>query len=109
LPRVLQALPPLLTMETLLFRIIGAGLILLTLTLISGVVFSEQVFGKPWQINHKFIFGVISWCVFTVLMMGHHLYGWRGRKAVRWMMSGYVFLLLAYVGSKFVMEVLLHR
>lgn len=109
LPRVLQALPPLLTMETLLFRIIGAGFIVLTLTLLSGVVFSEQVFGKPWQFNHKMLFGFISWGVFAALLMGHHFYGWRGRKAVHWTMSGYIFLLLAYLGTKFVMEVLLHR
>jgi len=109
MPRVLQSLPPLLTMEKLLFRIIGAGLVLLTLTLLSGVVFSEQLFGKPWQINHKFVFGVISWGVFAALLAGHHVYGWRGRKAVHWTMSGYVFLLLAYLGTKFVMEVLLHR
>ncbi len=109
LPRVLQSLPPLLTMETLLFRIIGAGFVLLTLTLISGIVFSEQVFGKPWQLNHKFVFGLVSWSVFAALLTGHHFYGWRGRKAVHWTMSGYIFLLLAYLGTKFVMEVLLHR
>jgi ABC-type uncharacterized transport system permease subunit len=109
LPRLLRELPPLLTMETLLFRIVGAGFVLLTLTLLSGVVFSEEVFGKPWQITHKFVFGVIAWCVFAALLSGHHFYGWRGRKAVHWMMSGYVFLLLAYLGTKFVMEVLLHR
>ena len=82
---------------------------MLTLTLISGVVFSEQVFGRPWQFNHKFVFGLLSWGVFAALLMGHHFYGWRGRKAVHWMMSGYIFLLLAYLGTKFVMEVLLHR
>ena len=109
LPPVLRALPPLLTMENLLFRIIGAGFVLLTLTLLSGVVFSEQLFGKPWQLNHKFVFGVVSWGVFAGLLAGHHLYGWRGRKAVHWTVSGYVFLLLAYLGSKFVMEVFLHR
>ncbi|MBI3903797.1 MAG: cytochrome c biogenesis protein CcsA [Nitrosomonadales bacterium] len=109
LPRVLQALPPLLTMETLLFRILGAGFIVLTLTLGSGIVFSEEVFGKPWQFNHKMLFGFISWFVFAVLLAGHHFYGWRGRKAVHWTMGGYIFLLLAYLGSKFVLEVLLHR
>ena len=109
LPRVLQGLPPLLTMETLLFRIIGAGFILLTLTLASGILFSEQLFGKPWQFNHKMLFGFISWSVFAVLLAGHHFYGWRGRKAVHWTMSGYVFLLLAYLGTEFVLEVLLHR
>jgi len=109
LPRVLQGLPPLLTMEILLFRIIGAGFVLLTLTLVSGVVFSDQLFGKPWQFNHKMLFGFISWCVFAVLLLGHHYKGWRGRTAVRWTMSGFIFLLLAYLGTKFVLEVLLHR
>lgn len=109
LPRVFQGLPPLLTMETLLFRIIGAGLVLLTLTLVSGVIFADQLFGKPWQFNHKMLFGFISWCVFAVLLLGHHYKGWRGRTAVRWTVSGFIFLLLAYLGTQFVLEVLLHR
>ena len=109
LPRVLQSLPPLLTMETLLFRMIGIGFVLLTLTLASGMVFSEEIFGKAWQFNHKALFGFISWVVFAVLLWGHYFYGWRGRTAVRWTVSGFVFLLLAYLGSKFVLEVLLHR
>jgi ABC-type uncharacterized transport system permease subunit len=109
LPRVLQSLPPLLTMETLLFRMIGIGFVLLTLTLASGMVFSEEIFGKAWQFNHKALFGVISWLVFAVLLWGHYFYGWRGRTAVRWTVSGFVFLLLAYLGSKFVLEVILHR
>lgn len=109
LPKVLQNLPPLLTMEALLFRIIVAGFALLTLTLASGMVFSEELFGKPWQFNHKMLFGFVSWAVFAVLLAGHHFYGWRGRIAIRSTVAGFVFLLLAYVGSKFVMEVLLHR
>ena len=109
LPRTLQNLPPLLTMETLLFRIIIAGFALLTLTLISGIVFSEELFGKPWQLTHKMVFGIASWVVFAVLLLGHFFYGWRGRTAIRWTVSGFVFLFLAYVGTKFVLEVLLHR
>ena len=109
LPRVLKSLPPLLTMENLLFRMIGTGFVLLTLTLASGVMFSEEIFGKAWQFNHKAMFGFVSWGVFAVLLWGHHFYGWRGRIAVRWTVSGFVFLLLAYLGSKFVLEVLLHR
>jgi ABC-type uncharacterized transport system permease subunit len=109
LPRVLRSLPPLLTMETLLFRMIGIGFVLLTLTLASGMMFSEEIFGKAWQFNHKVVFGFISWGVFAVLLWGHHFYGWRGRVAVHWTVSGFVFLLLAYLGSKFVIEVLLHR
>lgn len=109
LPRVLQSLPPLLTMESLLFRMIGIGFVLLTLTLASGVVFSEEIFGKAWQLNHKVLFGFFSWGVFAVLLWGHHFYGWRGRTAVRWTVGGFALLLLAYLGSKFVLEVLLHR
>ena len=109
LPRVLQSLPPLLTMETLLFRMIAIGFVLLTLTLASGVVFSEQIFGRLWRFNHEMLFGVISWGVFAVLLWGHYSRGWRGRTAVRWTVSGFVFLLLAYLGTRFVLEVLLHR
>jgi ABC-type uncharacterized transport system permease subunit len=109
MPRVLRSLPPLLTMETLLFRMIAIGFALLTLTLASGVVFSEEIFGKVWQFNHKVLFGFLSWGVFAVLLWGHYFYGWRGRTAVRWTVSGFVFLLLAYLGTRFVLEVLLHR
>jgi len=109
LPALLRNLPPLLTMETLLFRIIAAGFVLLSLTLISGSIFSEQIFGRVWQFNHKILFGFISWGVFGVLLAGHHFYGWRGRKAVSWTMSGFGFLVLAYIGSKFVLEVILQR
>lgn len=109
LPRVLHGLPPLMTMETLLFRMIGIGFVLLTLTLVSGVVFSEEIFGKPWQFNHKVLFGFISWGVFAVLLWGHRFYGWRGRVAVNWTVGGFVLLLLAYLGSRFVLEMLLHR
>lgn len=109
LPRVLRSLPPLLTMESLLFRMIGIGFVLLTLTLVSGAFFSEEIFGKVTKINHKVLFGFVSWCVFAVLLCGHRFYGWRGKIAVRWTVSGFVLLLLAYLGSKFVLELLLHR
>jgi len=109
LPLVLRDLPPLLTMESLLFRIIATGFVLLTLTLVFGVIFSEQIFGRAFQFNHKILFGFISWAVFGVLLVGHYFYGWRGRKAVSWTMSGFGFLLLAYIGSQFVLEVILHR
>ena len=109
LPRVLRSLPPLLTMEKLLFRMIGIGFVLLTLTLISGVFFSEEIFGKAWQLSHKVIFGLISWGVFAVLLWGHVHHGWRGKLAVRWTVVGFVFLLLAYIGSKVVLELVLHH
>ena len=109
LPRALRNLPPLLTMENLLFRMIGIGFVLLTLTLVSGILFSEEIFGKVWQFNHKVLFGFVSWCVFAMLLWGHRFYGWRGKIAVRWTVSGFIFLLMAYLGSKFVLEVMLHR
>jgi len=109
LPQMLQRLPPLLAMETLLFRIIWAGFILLTLTLASGVVFSEELFGKAAKLNHKTVFGVMSWIIFAALLTGRHIYGWRGRVAVRWTLAGFLTLVLAYIGSKFVLEVILGR
>ena len=101
--------PPLMTMETLLFRVIVLGFILLTLTLVSGVLFSEQLFQQPLKFNHKNVFAIISWLIFGGLLLGRYTYGWRGRTAIRWTLSGFVILLLAYVGSKFVLEILLHR
>ena len=109
LPRALRGLPPLLAMETLLFRIIWAGFILLTLTLASGMVYSEELFGKAAKLNHKTVFGVISWIIFAALLGGRQIYGWRGRIAVRWTLTGFLMLVLAYIGSKFVLEVILGR
>ena len=106
---VLQKLPPLLTMEALLFRIIWAGFILLTLTLGSGILFSEELFGKAAPLSHKTIFGFLSWFIFAALLAGRHIYGWRGRVAVRWTLAGFLALVLAYIGSKFVLEVVLGR
>jgi ABC-type uncharacterized transport system permease subunit len=109
LPPFLRSLPPLLEMEALLFRIILAGFMLLTLTVASGVFFSEQLFGKPFTITHKTVFGIVSWCIFGGLLAGHYFRGWRGRKAVRWTLAGFAALLLAYIGSKVVLEVILRR
>ena len=109
LPRALRGLPPLLALETLLFRIIWAGFILLTLTLLSGMIYSEELFGKAAKFNHKTVFGVLSWIIFAALLGGRHVYGWRGRTAVRWTLTGFLMLVLAYIGSKFVLEVILGR
>lgn len=109
MPAFLQALPPLLTMEQLLFRIIAAGFVLLTLTLVSGIAFSEELFGTPLQVSHKTVFGVLSWLIFAALLAGRAVYGWRGRIALRWTLAGFLSLLLAYIGSRFVLEILLER
>ena len=101
--------PPLIPMEKLLFRIITLGFVLLTLTLISGIVFSEQLFHQALRLNHKNIFTIVSWIIFGALLVGRFKYGWRGKKAIRWTLSGFGILLLAYIGSKFVLEILLGR
>lgn len=109
LPRFLRGLPPLLAMESLLFRIIAAGFLLLTLTLGSGILFSEELFGRAMTFSHKTVFGILSWVIFGALLAGRAIYGWRGRIAMRWTLAGFLMLVLAYIGSKFVLEVVLHR
>jgi ABC-type uncharacterized transport system permease subunit len=109
LPRIIANLPPLLTMETLLFRLIHIAFVLLTLTLLSGIFFSEALFGKALTFNHKTVFAILSWLIFAALLIGRHLRGWRGQLALRWTLAGFTALLLAYVGSRFVLEVMLGR
>ena len=108
-PGLLSGLPPLLTMEALLFRLISIAFVLLTLTLASGVLFSESLFGQAFRVDHKTIFAFVSWFLFGGLLVGRHLWGWRGRLALRWTLAGFVALMLAYLGSRFVIEVVLHR
>jgi ABC-type uncharacterized transport system permease subunit len=105
----LDRLPALLTMEKILFRLIGFGFVLLTLTVLSGVVFSEQLFGTPFRWDHKTIFTLLSWGLFGLLLAGRRWQGWRGRTALSFTLTGFAILLLAYVGSRFVLEVVLHR
>ena len=106
---VLAPLPPLLTMERVLFRLIGAGFALLTLTVATGIVFSESLFGKPIRFDHKTVFTLLAWATFAALLIGRAMRGWRGRVALSWTLGGFAFLLLAYAGSRFVLEVILHR
>jgi ABC-type uncharacterized transport system permease subunit len=109
LPPFVKSLPPLLEMEALLFRILLAAFVLLTLTVVSGVFFSEQLFGKPLKFSQKTVFAIVSWFIFGGLLAGHHFRGWRGRTAVHWTLAGFTALLLAYVGSKVVLELVLQR
>ena len=108
-PTIVSGLPPLLTLEKLLFRMIQAGFALLTLTLLTGVFFAEEIFGKALPFNHKTVFGVTSWLIFAALLLGRRVYGWRGRTAISWTLAGFMSLMLAYVGVKFVLEVILGR
>lgn len=105
----LHGLPPLQTMEHLMFQLIGIGFILLTGTVISGVFFSEQIFGKPLAFTHHIVLSLLAWVVFATLLFGHWRFGWRGRHAVKWALSGFSLLVLAYFGSKFVFEVVIAR
>ncbi len=104
---------PLLTLERLTFRFVQAGFVLLSATLLAGWLFSEQLYGLQgaggWKWNHKTVFSVLSWLTFAVLLLGRARFGWRGRTAVRVLYAGSGLLLLAYVGSRFVLEVIIGR
>ena len=103
---------PLLTLERLTYRFVLAGFVLLSATLVIGYAFGDVVYGHghAWRWNHKSIFSLLSWCTFAALLAGRYGFGWRGKRAVAVLYLGSAFLLLAYVGSRFVMEVILgHR
>lgn len=101
------SLPPMETMELILFRLIFSGFTLLTVTLISGMVFSDRLFGQPFVLNHHVTLAVLAWLSFAVLLGGHRLFGWRGRTAVNWTLASFVILALGYFGTRFILEVLL--
>ncbi len=101
----IRTLPPLQTMETLLFQMIGLGFILYSLSLITGALFIENMFAQ--HLVHKTVFSITAWLVFAILLWGRWQYGWRGKKAIRWTLGGFSAVLLAYLGSKLVLEVIL--
>jgi ABC-type uncharacterized transport system permease subunit len=105
--RIIQSLPPLQTMESLLFQMLGAGIVFLTISLISGFLFIEDLFVQ--HLAHKTVLSILAWIIFTCLLIGRSRYGWRGQTAIQWTLIGFVLLLLAYFGSKFVLELILHR
>jgi len=105
----LPSFPPLMVMEGLLFKVIGVGFVLLTLTVISGMLFSEQIFQQPLQFNHKVIFTIASWFIYGWLLFGRLKYGWRGKKAIGLTILGFVLLLLAYIGTRFIAQIILNR
>ena len=103
----LRHMPPLQTMEALLFEIIWAGFFVLLAVIVSGFVFMDDMFAQ--HLVHKTVLTIISWGVFGILLWGRHQLGWRGKTAIRWTLSGFIVLILAYFGSKFVLELLLNR
>ncbi len=91
------------------YRLATLGFVMLSAALVFAVLFSARLFGKPFEFNHQTVFGVASWLLFAVLLLGRKVLGWRGRRALRWLFSGSALLLLSYVGSRFVLQVILHR
>ena len=103
----LRALPPLTELETLLFRTIAVGFALLTATLLTGVLFVEDLLAQ--HLVHKTVLSLLSWLAFGALLFGRWRHGWRGARAVGWTLAAMALLVLAFFGSKFVLEVVLHR
>lgn len=104
--RFINTLPPLQIMEKLLFQTLGLGILLLTFALLSGFIFIEDIFAQ--HLVHKTGLSILAWIVFATLLWGRSHFGWRGQKAIKWVYSGYISLMLAYFGSKFVFQLILN-
>ena len=102
---IIKLMPPLRNMEALLFESIVVGFVTLTVSLGSGLIFLENMFAQ--QLAHKTILSILAWFVFLILLIGHWKLGWRGKVAIRWTLGGFISLMLAYFGSKFVLEIVL--
>ncbi len=105
--RFIKSLPSLQAMEYLLFQMLSTGLFFLTLSLISGFLFIENLFAQ--HLVHKTVLSILAWLIFSSLLIGRNRYGWRGKPAIQWTLIGFFSLLLAYFGSKLVLELILHR
>lgn len=105
----MSAMPPLLVLEKLLFRIIWIGFFVLSLSVVTGIFVSLAISNQFLPTDHKTVFTLLSWFTFGILLIGRYLYGWRGRIALRWTLVGFAFLLLSYTGSRFVLEIILQR
>ncbi|MGR8981186.1 MAG: cytochrome C assembly family protein [Gammaproteobacteria bacterium] len=105
--RFVQSLPPLETMESLLFQMLGTGVFFLTISLLTGFIFIKDLFAQ--HLVHKTVLSIVAWFIFSGLLLGRLRYGWRGTTAIKWTLLGFLSLLLAYFGSKMVLEIILHR
>ena len=103
----IRALPPLQTMESLLFEMITLGFVLLSIALATGFLYLEDMFAQ--HLVHKTVLSIVAWMTFATLLWGRYRFGWRGRKAIRWTLVGFAVLMLAYFGSKAVIELILRR
>jgi ABC-type uncharacterized transport system permease subunit len=104
---IVQVLPPLQLMEHMLFELLWIGVSLLTLAMVSGMVFIDDIFGQ--HLVHKTVLTILAWLMFTVLLWGHNRLGWRSQTAVRLTLAGFLLLVLAFFGSKLVLELVLQR
>lgn len=104
---IIQVLPPLQTMESMLFELIWVGVILLSLSIVTGFVYIDNLFAQ--HLAHKTVLSIAAWVFFVVLLTGHHALGWRSYTAVRWTLAGFALLMLGYFGSKLVLELILHQ
>ena len=104
---IIQILPPLQLMETMLFELLWIGVILLTISIVSGVLFIDDIFAQ--HLVHKTVLTIVAWVLFSVLLWGRHQLGWRSQTAVRFTLAGFAILMLAFFGSKLVLELLLQR
>lgn len=105
--KLVRSLPALELMERLLFRLIGWGFLFLSLGLITGFLFLEDLFAQ--HLVQKTVLSLFAWVIFAILLLGRWRSGWRGRTAIRWSLGGFLLLLLGYLGSKFALEVLLRN
>lgn len=104
---LMHFLPPLLSLEKLMFQTIVIGFILLTLAVAGGAFFSELLFYQPFRWTHKSVFGIVAWLIYALLLWLRFSRSWRGQRAAWWIIVGFASLMLAYVGSKFIIEIIL--
>lgn len=107
--RILEAQPPLMQQERILFKLIWIGFGVLSLSIITGIMVSLNKTGQFLPIDHKTIFTLLSWLVFSILLVGRSLWGWRGRLALRWTLTGFALLMLAYTGTRFIFDVVMNK
>ena len=106
-PAGIMRMPPMQIMEDLLIQIIAIGFFILSLSLATGLMFINDIFAQ--HLIHKTFLSVLAWLIFGILLWGRWAWGWRGKRAIRWTIGGFIALMLAYFGSKFVLELILHR
>ena len=105
--QVMRILPPLQTMEELLVQLLGLGFFLLSLSLATGLMFVYDILGQ--HLTHKTVLSLLAWLFYGLVLFGRWAWGWRGKYLIRLTLSGFILLMLAYFGSKFVLELILHR